>query len=64
MIGTMSSEAECQTPPSTSSPNRPGILVWGTNGKPISLMLCTVADGRMIDIVSIIDPARLATMHL
>ncbi|MDR2997368.1 MAG: sigma-70 family RNA polymerase sigma factor [Microbacterium sp.] len=42
----------------------PGILVWGPNGRPMSLMLCTVADGRMIDIVSIIDPARLATMDL
>ncbi|MFB7251365.1 sigma-70 family RNA polymerase sigma factor [Microbacterium sp. NPDC056234] len=42
----------------------PGILVWAANGRPVSLMSCTVADGRLIDIVSILDPARLAGMDL
>jgi len=42
----------------------PGILVWGPSGQPIALMSCTVADGVLVDIVSIIDPARLARMPL
>lgn len=42
----------------------PGILAWGPSGRPIALMSCTVADGRLIDIVSIIDPTRLAHMAL
>lgn len=42
----------------------PGILAWSPSGRPIALMACTVADGRLVDIVSIVDPARLARMVL
>lgn len=42
----------------------PGILAWGPNGRPLSLMACTVGDGRLVGIVSIIDPARLARLAL
>ncbi|MGJ9414001.1 sigma-70 family RNA polymerase sigma factor [Aeromicrobium sp. CF4.19] len=41
----------------------PGILAW-VSGKPVSVMACTVQDGRMIGIVSLLHPARLAPMHL
>ncbi len=42
----------------------PGILVWGPTGKPVGLMACTVVGGRIVDVVSILDPARLARMDL
>ncbi|MBT2496182.1 sigma-70 family RNA polymerase sigma factor [Microbacterium sp. ISL-59] len=42
----------------------PGILAWGPSGRPIALMSCTIVDGRMVDVVSILDPARLAGMDL
>jgi len=42
----------------------PGILGWGPSGKPLSLMACTVRDGRLVGIVSIADPVRLAGIDL
>jgi RNA polymerase sigma factor (sigma-70 family) len=42
----------------------PGILSWGPSGRPLSVMACTVEAGRLVGIVSIIDPARLAKMSL
>lgn len=42
----------------------PGILAWNPSGWPIALMACTVADGRLVDIISIVDPTRLARMDL
>ena len=42
----------------------PGILAWGPTGKPLSLMACTVADGRIVELVSVGDPERLAAMDL
>ena len=42
----------------------PGILAWAANGQPIGLMVCTVEDGRMTRIRSLIDRSRLATMDL
>jgi RNA polymerase sigma-70 factor (ECF subfamily) len=42
----------------------PGILAWGPSGRPLSVMACTVEGGRLVGIVSIIDPARLAKMSL
>lgn len=42
----------------------PGILSWGPSGRPLSVMACTVEAGRLVGIVSIIDPARLAQMSL
>lgn len=42
----------------------PGILAWGPTGRPLSLMACTVEAGRLVGIVSIVDPRRLARMSL
>lgn len=42
----------------------PGILAWGPTGRPLSLMACVVDGGRLVGIVSIVDPRRLARMSL
>jgi RNA polymerase sigma-70 factor (ECF subfamily) len=42
----------------------PGILGWGPSGRPLSLMACTVRNGRLVGIVSIADPVRLAGLDL
>ena len=42
----------------------PGVLVWGANGKPQAVMACTVVDGRIVEILALIDPKRLATLPL
>jgi RNA polymerase sigma factor (sigma-70 family) len=41
-----------------------GIVVWGANGKPLGVMACTVVDGRIVEILSVTDPERLASMDL
>jgi RNA polymerase sigma-70 factor (ECF subfamily) len=41
----------------------PGILTW-VNGKPVSVMACTVINGRIVDVLALLDPARLAAMSL
>ncbi len=40
----------------------PGIVAWGANGKPPGVMACTVVNGRIVEILSIRDPQRLAAM--
>jgi len=42
----------------------PGVLVRDKKGRPIGLMACTVIDGRMAHVESIVDPHRLAAMDL
>lgn len=42
----------------------PGILGWGPTGRPLTLMACTVRDGRLVGIVSIVDSGRLAGLDL
>ncbi|WP_405608953.1 sigma-70 family RNA polymerase sigma factor [Streptomyces sp. NBC_01511] len=42
----------------------PGIVVWGPNGKVLSVMACTVSDSRIVEILSVSDPVRLASMDL
>ena len=42
----------------------PGIVAWGENGKPRSVMACTVVDGRIVEMLSVTDPERLAAMDL
>ncbi|WP_454787570.1 sigma-70 family RNA polymerase sigma factor [Mycolicibacterium lutetiense] len=42
----------------------PGILAWGPTGRPVSVMACVVDGGRLVGIVSIVDPRRLARMSL
>ena len=43
---------------------QPGILAWGPSGRPISLMACTVVDGRIVAAASITDAKRLSRMQL
>lgn len=43
---------------------KPGIAAWGARGKPVSIMVCTVVDGRLTAMTSIVDPARLATLDM
>jgi hypothetical protein len=42
----------------------PGVVVWDRNGKPVSVMACTVIDDRIVEILSVRDPERLAAMDL
>ena len=42
----------------------PGIVAWRPNGTPLAVMACTVADGRIVEIVSVSDPERLASIGL
>jgi RNA polymerase sigma-70 factor (ECF subfamily) len=42
----------------------PGFVVSDLKGKPLGVMACTVADGRIIEMVSVTDPERLASMDL
>ncbi|MDF3342045.1 sigma-70 family RNA polymerase sigma factor [Mycolicibacterium septicum] len=42
----------------------PGILAWGPTGRPLGVMACSVDGGRLVGIVSIVDPRRLARMSL
>jgi RNA polymerase sigma-70 factor (ECF subfamily) len=42
----------------------PGVVVSDRNGKPVSVMACTVIDDRIVEILSIQDPERLAAMDL
>ena len=42
----------------------PGVVVWDRNGKPVSVMACTVIDDRIVEILSVQDPELLAAMDL
>lgn len=42
----------------------PGILAYGPSGKPISVMACIVDQGRLVGIISVVDPARLAQLEI
>ncbi len=42
----------------------PGIVAYDTKGKARSVMACTVVDGRIVEMVSVTDPARIAAMNL
>jgi RNA polymerase sigma-70 factor (ECF subfamily) len=42
----------------------PGVIAWTATGKPLSVMSCTVTNGRITDILSITDPTHLATLNL
>lgn len=42
----------------------PGIVAWSLSGKPLGVMACTVVDGRIVEIVSLRDPKRVAEMNL
>jgi RNA polymerase sigma factor (sigma-70 family) len=42
----------------------PGLLARTPHGRPLAVMACTVVDGRIVEIVSVSDPKRLAAMDL
>ncbi|WP_026122860.1 sigma-70 family RNA polymerase sigma factor [Nocardiopsis halotolerans] len=42
----------------------PGIAVWNANGAPLGVMACTVVDGRIVEILSVVGPRRLAEMDI
>lgn len=42
----------------------PGFVVSDRDGKPLGVMACSVADGRIVDMVSVTDAERLASMDL
>jgi RNA polymerase sigma-70 factor (ECF subfamily) len=42
----------------------PGIVAYDAKGRARSVMACTVVDGRIVEMVSITDPERLASMNL
>ena len=42
----------------------PGIVGYDANGQVRSVMACTVVDGRIVEMVSVTDPKRLAAMNL
>jgi RNA polymerase sigma-70 factor (ECF subfamily) len=41
-----------------------GIVAWRPDGTPLAVMACTVVDGRIVEIDSVTDPARLASIDL
>ncbi|MEU2133711.1 sigma-70 family RNA polymerase sigma factor [Streptomyces sp. NPDC018352] len=43
---------------------RPGVIAWNEDGTPLSLLVFIVADGRITEIIAVIDPARLTLMNL
>jgi len=42
----------------------PGIVARTPGGEPLAVMACAVIDGRIVEIVSLRDPVKLAAMHL
>lgn len=42
----------------------PGIMVWGADGVPQAVMACTVREGRIVEMDSVLDPRGLATLDL
>ncbi|MFF7575550.1 sigma-70 family RNA polymerase sigma factor [Streptomyces sp. NBC_01707] len=42
----------------------PGVVAWGANGKLLGVMACTVVDGRIVEILSVSDRERLASIGL
>lgn len=42
----------------------PGIVSWRADGTPLSVVAFTVANGRITDILIVVDPAKLALMGL
>lgn len=42
----------------------PGVVVYAANGRPLSVMACTVVGGRIVEILSMTDPERLAAMDV
>lgn len=43
---------------------RPDVIAWNEDGTPLSLLVFTVAHGRITAITAVADPAELALMDL
>src|SRR5690606_1849519 len=43
---------------------QPGIMAWDHRGRPLGVMACTVVEGRIVEMLSVTDPGRLAAMDL
>ena len=43
---------------------QPGIVAYAADGRPLSVMACTVVDDRIVKILSVIDAKRLAAMDI
>ncbi len=43
---------------------RLGVVAWNEAGTPLSLLVFTVADGRITEITAVVDPVELALMDL
>jgi RNA polymerase sigma-70 factor (ECF subfamily) len=41
-----------------------GMVAWGRHGRLLGVMACTVADGRIVEVLSVSDPKRLASVDL
>ena len=41
----------------------PGVMTWSRSGAPLSVMACRVRNGRLVDVVALVDPRRLAAME-
>ncbi|MFC4507116.1 MULTISPECIES: sigma-70 family RNA polymerase sigma factor [Streptomyces] len=41
-----------------------GLVVWAASGRLLGVMACTVVDGRIVEILSVNDPRRLASIDL
>lgn len=41
---------------------QPGVMTWSRTGAPLSVMACSVRNGRIVDVVALVDPRRLAAM--
>jgi RNA polymerase sigma-70 factor (ECF subfamily) len=41
-----------------------GVVAWGANGRLLGVMACTVVDGRIVEVLSVSDPDRLAGIDL
>ena len=41
-----------------------GMVTWGANGRLLGVVACTVVEGRIVGILSVNDPERLASMGL
>lgn len=42
----------------------PGFVAWGANGKVLGVVMCTVSDGRIVELLTVSDRKRLDTMGL
>jgi RNA polymerase sigma-70 factor (ECF subfamily) len=42
----------------------PGHMSWGPDGSPLSIIAFTVTEGRITGIHIVVNPAKLASVHL